>query len=109
MKKSLRKSVLFLAIVMAACFMLMGCSKEKTFLVKLMGIEDYTLVDYPDGITGGVTDDGVTVTIEEYGDYSLVFEDEEGNEYTVTLNYSKDGITGNCDSEDITGLQISSY
>ncbi len=109
MKKSLRKPVLFFAIMIAACFMLMGCSKEKTFLIKLGGIEDYTLVEYPDGITGGVTDDGVTVTVEKYGDYSLVFEDEEGNKYTVHLNYNKDGFEGGCDSEDITSFQISTY
>ncbi len=109
MKKRFRKPVVLFALMLAACYMLMGCSKEKTFLVTLNGIESYTLVDYPEGITGGVTDDGVTVTIEKYGDYTLSFVDADGKEFKVTLNYSKDGISGACDNDDITGLSISSY
>lgn len=109
MKKSLRKLSLMIAMMMAACFLLVGCSKEKTILIKLDGIGEYTLVDYPEGVTGGVTDDGVTVTLEKEGEYALDFQNDDGKEYTVTLTYDKNGVSGVCDSEDITGLQLSAY
>ena len=106
MKKNLTKCSMILVMVLAMSFVLMGCSKEKTITLRLEGIGAYNLISYPQGITGGVTEDGVTVTLEKKGEYELVFQDESGNKYTVTLTYDKNGVAGSCEDDGITGLEV---
>lgn len=65
-----------------------GCGNKSEITISVEGIGDYELNEIPTGLENcATTDDGITVTVKEDGEYEFGIEDENENEYYFTLKY----------------------
>ncbi len=100
MKNKGKKILIAGLLVLAAGAMLVGCGKKKTVTFSVNGIGSYELESIPDGtVSGSVSGDAVTVTLNKEGDYDFVLKGEDGNEHTVTIKYHDNTVEGTSDEE----------
>ena len=81
-----RISAMILMVILILSFT--GCGKKSVIDISVEGIGEYEVLQMPDNLVNYSKNDNViTITVKENGDYDFVVQDEEGQEYSFTLNY----------------------
>lgn len=84
----MKKWITTIALTAAVLFSLTGCGNKSEISISVEGIGDYEMVEIPTGVVNfSHTQDGITLTVEENGEYEFAIKDSDGNEYSFTLDY----------------------
>ena len=102
MKKTIAAVILPAALVMG----LTGCGSKAVIEVSVDGIGEYTISKVPiDDVVNFSHNEGeMKITVKEDGDYDFAVVDENGKEYTFTVQY--DGKTAEVQTEDDISVNV---
>ena len=103
MKKTIAAVILPAALVMG----LTGCGSKAVIDVSVDGIGEYTISKVPidDVVNFSHNEKGeMKITVKEDGDYDFAVVDENGKEYTLTVQY--DGKTAEVQTEDDISVNV---
>ena len=88
MTVNFKKRFTVIAVLLTLVLGLTGCAKKTSVKLTFEGSGTYELIEKPSNLVNfSHTDDSMTVTVKENGDYDFAVRDEDGIEYSFTLVY----------------------
>ena len=103
----MKKRFAAVMLIVVLTFALAGCGDKTVISMTIDGMEGYELCEIPtDAVNCASSPDGITVTIEEDGEYQFGLRDEEGNVHRFTLSYEDKKAEIRTDDDLSIGLSI---
>lgn len=84
----MKKKILAFITAFVLAFNLTACGNKSVLHIKVTGIGDYKVVEYPEDVVNYSHDDNdIIITVKENKDYNFVVQDEDGKQYSFTIIY----------------------
>ncbi len=97
----------FLAFITAfvLAFNLTACGNKSVLHIKVNGIGEYEVVEYPEDVVNySYKDNVITITVKKNKDYNFVVQDEDGKQYSFTIKY--ENKKAKADTSDNIGIEL---
>ncbi len=84
----MKKKILAFITAFVITFNLTACGNKSVLHIKVTGIGDYEVVEYPEDVVNySYKDNVITITVKKNKDYNFVVQDEDGKQYSFTIIY----------------------
>ncbi len=84
----MKKKFLAFITIFVLALNLTACGNKSVLHIKVNGIGDYEVVEYPEDVVNySYKDNVITITVKKNKDYNFVVQDEDGKQYSFTIIY----------------------
>lgn len=101
----MKKQFLAFITIFVLALNLTACGNKTVLHIKVNGIGDYEIVEYPEDVVNySHNDNDITITVNKNKDYNFIVQDEDGKQYSFTIKY--ENKKAEADTSDNIGIEL---